>query len=115
MNVGPKPDGTIQPEFKERLAEMGKWLRINGEAFYGTRGGPVPPQECGVSTQKNVISYIHVLDISDNVIAIPDIKRVNEMTLLDGTRVEYEKTKSGITITLPEKGRDPYDIIIVVK
>lgn len=115
LNVGPKPDGTIQPEFKERLAEMGKWLRINGEAIYGTRGGPVPPQEWGVSTQKNGITYIHVLDISDNVIAIPDIKRVNEMTLLDGTRVEYEKTKSGITITLPEKGRDPYDTIIVVK
>ena len=115
LNVGPKPDGTIQPEFKERLTEMGNWLRINGEAIYGTRGGPVPPQEWGVSTQKNGITYIHVLNISDNVIAIPDIKRVNEMTLLDGTRVEYEKTESGITITLPEKGRDPYDTIIVVK
>ncbi len=30
LNVGPRPDGTIQPEFVERLREMGAWLRTNG-------------------------------------------------------------------------------------
>jgi alpha-L-fucosidase len=36
LNIGPKADGTIPPESVERLAEMGKWLKINGEAIYTT-------------------------------------------------------------------------------
>ena len=36
LNVGPKPDGTIPDEAKERLLGLGKWLQVNGEAIYGT-------------------------------------------------------------------------------
>jgi alpha-L-fucosidase len=36
LNVGPKPDGTIPEEAKERLLGLGKWLETNGEAIYGT-------------------------------------------------------------------------------
>lgn len=38
LNVGPKSDGTIQPEHQERLREMGTWLRENGRSVYRTRG-----------------------------------------------------------------------------
>ncbi len=37
LNVGPKSDGTIPKEQVELLLEIGKWLKINGEAIYGTR------------------------------------------------------------------------------
>jgi alpha-L-fucosidase len=36
LNVGPKPDGTIPEGARELLLEVGKWLKINGEAIYGT-------------------------------------------------------------------------------
>jgi len=35
--VGPKPDGTIPEEGKKRLMDLGEWLKINGEAIYGSR------------------------------------------------------------------------------
>jgi len=36
LNVGPKPDGTIQEEAKEVLLAMRAWLETNGEAIYNT-------------------------------------------------------------------------------
>jgi len=36
LNVGPKPDGTIPDAARALLLEMGRWLKTNGEAIYGT-------------------------------------------------------------------------------
>jgi alpha-L-fucosidase len=36
-NVGPKADGTLPPLQAERLKGLGNWLRVNGEAIFGTR------------------------------------------------------------------------------
>ena len=36
LNIGPKADGTIPEEDKTILLEIGEWLRVNGEAIYGT-------------------------------------------------------------------------------
>jgi alpha-L-fucosidase len=37
LNIGPKADGEIPAPTIERLAEMGKWVKVNGEAIYTTK------------------------------------------------------------------------------
>jgi len=37
VNIGPRSDGTIPDEVQTVLREVGSWLKINGEAIYGTR------------------------------------------------------------------------------
>lgn len=37
LNVGPRSDGTIPEEEEQILREVGAWLKLNGEAIYGTR------------------------------------------------------------------------------
>lgn len=37
LNVGPRSDGTIPSEAQQVLLDIGSWLRVNGEAIYGTR------------------------------------------------------------------------------
>jgi alpha-L-fucosidase len=37
LDIGPRPDGTIPEPIRERLLAIGAWLKINGEAIYGSR------------------------------------------------------------------------------
>jgi alpha-L-fucosidase len=37
LDIGPKADGTIPVIMQERLIQIGNWLKVNGEAVYGTR------------------------------------------------------------------------------
>lgn len=41
LNVGPGPDGELDPVAYDRLNEIGQWMKINGEGIYGTK--PVKP------------------------------------------------------------------------
>ena len=37
MNIGPRPDGTIPEQVQHVLLDVGAWLKVNGDAIYGTR------------------------------------------------------------------------------
>ena len=91
LNVGPRPDGTIQPEAVERLLAMGKWLEKNGESIYGTRRGPYSPADWGVSTIKgDKTVYLHVLkfpaDGKLSLAAPPD--GIEGVATLDGRKLD---------------------------
>ncbi len=45
LNIGPGPDGTWADAAYDRLAALGAWMKVNGEAIYGTR--PVAPYADG--------------------------------------------------------------------
>ena len=62
LNIGPMPNGEIQQEFVDRLHAVGEWLSTYGESIYGTRGGPIPPGDWGVTTQKADKVFVHVLN-----------------------------------------------------
>ena len=38
MNIGPDGSGRLPARAVEVMAEVGKWMRANGDAIYGTRG-----------------------------------------------------------------------------
>ena len=54
LNVGPMPDGRIEPRQVARLKEMGDWLKKYGDGVYGTRGGPFKPGPWGAATAKTI-------------------------------------------------------------
>ena len=62
LNIGPKPDGTIDEQSAATLAGIGEWLAVYEKSVRPTRGGPVKPQAWGVSTLAGDTVYLHVLD-----------------------------------------------------
>ena len=117
LNVGPMPNGKIQPEFVTRLREMGQWLARYGESVYGTRGGPLAPRPWGVTTQRGNKVYVHILDWQDSSLALPALpgKVKSAHFLKDGSRAEIAETAGGLVLQIPPSARDGFDTIAVLE
>jgi len=117
LNIGPMPDGRIQPEFTVRLQEIGKWLAVHGEAFYGTRGGPLSQRPWGVTTQKGNTVYLHILDWDDASLVLPRIaKRIERVSFLkSGRAVKYTQNDYGFIFDIPKYERDDFDTIVKIE
>ncbi len=116
LNIGPRPDGTIDPEQAERLRGVGTWLRRDGASIYGTRGGPVKPQPWGVTTQRGDTVFVHVLDWEQPLLALPALpKRVASAAMLDArTPVSFTQNAEGVVLTLPPAREGEVDRVVVL-
>ncbi len=117
LNVGPMPNGKIQPTHIKSLMELGNWLELYGETIYETRQGPLNPNVNYVSTQKKNKVYVHFLNSEQtnyefNGIkngAIKSIKYFNSN--LD---VDYSHSDDKLTINLKKDIIDDIDTIITI-
>lgn len=118
FNVGPKPDGTIEPLQVERLKEMGKWLEKYGYTIYGTRGGPFKPTDWGVSTRIGNKIYLHILNWSGDSpkIILPDIgMEIKKCVLAGGGKVKYSKLKGENIIEFDGKLLQPINTVVEIE
>jgi alpha-L-fucosidase len=117
LNVGPMPNGKIQPEFTDTLAAVGKWMAKNGQSIYGTRGNLITPQKWGVLTKKDKTIYVHVLNKPDqSQILIPSLsEKVTAVRLMNGgSNLEYQQQTEALSINTRNLNLDPYDTIIEI-
>lgn len=116
LNVGPMPNGQIQPECVERWQGMGKWLQKYGYTIYGTQQGVVEPQTWGVSTRKDNIQYIHILDkdIQSITVNIPKFKSAKWLNVDSKLTWKQDKKTGDITFIL-DGAHDDIDSIIEIK
>jgi len=115
LNVGPLPNGQIQPEFVERLRGVGKWVERNGESIYETRGGPLRPTSWGATTQRPGKIYVHVMDYDGDLLALSKLPPVKSAKVLtSGAPVAVTEIQGGIVLHLPET-RDEGDTVVVLE
>jgi alpha-L-fucosidase len=117
LNVGPMPNGKIQPEFVSPLKEMGQWLGKYGEAIYGTRGGPLTPRTWGVTTQKGNKVYVHILEWPDSALLLPRLPKPVKSAyfLKDNSKTEFAENDYGLMLKIPLGARDDFDTIVVLE
>jgi alpha-L-fucosidase len=113
LNVGPRPDGVIDPAQVSRLKEMGAWLARNGESIYGTRGGPWRPAPAIASTRKGNTVYLHILRSDNGRVELPALPaKIQSATLLSGGKVTVTQQAGNLVVTLPKSSLQPIDTIV---
>lgn len=118
LGVGPDAAGQIPPAAAERLEDLGRWLRVNGEAIYGTVAGPFPRLPWGCATRKGDRLYLHVLAWpKDRALTIPLISGTKGAWLLAQPNQPLEVTRQGdaTRIVLPATPIDATDTVVVLQ
>jgi alpha-L-fucosidase len=101
LNVGPRPDGQIDPAQAQRLREIGAWLDRYGESIYATRGGPYLPGDFGVSTYRGKTIYLHILNPVGATLALPSLPtKILSCSALTGGEAACQQSETGVTVTL---------------
>lgn len=102
LDVGPQPDGRIQPEFIERLEAVGKWVHLNADAIYGSTFGPVQGEDAFRTTTRLSNVYAFVMDSSAATIEIKSLgKKIrNVRHLATGQPLRFLQTGDAIRIDI---------------
>ncbi|MDX1285258.1 MAG: alpha-L-fucosidase [Draconibacterium sp.] len=140
LNVTPTAAGEIPQPVKERLLEMGEWLKINGEAVYGTRPwkvfgeGPAKVVEGHLNERENADNtekdirfttkgnnlYAMVLDIPSEDVLITSLgenaglleKQIKNIELVGSKeKIEWEHMGEYLKITKPKEETCNYCVV----
>jgi alpha-L-fucosidase len=120
LNVGPTSQGVFPPDAVRILADVGRWMKTNGESIYGTTASPFSTAPTwGRITQKGSTLYLHVFNWpKDGKLAVPGISsKVKRATLLADKHAKLPVTQSAgneIQIAVPAAAPDTLDSVIVL-
>ena len=106
FNVGPKADETIPEVMQNCLRRVGEWLRVNGEAIYGSRCWAVHKDGDVRFTRKGDTLYAIALEWPE------DEFRLSSLAGIEGSKVEmlglndpvtWKQSGQGLLIQPPAK------------
>jgi alpha-L-fucosidase len=117
LNVGPQPDGQIQPEFQERLRAIGDWLALNGESIYGTTYGPVQGVSAIRTTAKRESVFIHIFDWPSATLDVSGLEKkvISARLLATGQPLKFRQSDTGLQIDLPTQAPDANVSVIALR
>lgn len=125
LDVGPYPDGSLQPEQIDRLEGLGAWIAKHEEAIYPTDGGLPHGHIYGTSTlsKDKETLYVFIFDRPWDQISVKGIITPVKRVSVVGTGTELAHTKIGglldapgtVWIDVPESELDPNATVLKIE
>jgi alpha-L-fucosidase len=109
LNVGPTAEGEIPQPSIDRLKEVGQWMKVNGEAIYGSQASPFAWLPWGKATLKGQNLFLHVVSWpADGKLKLPLSNKITGVTLLadPGFKAEVTQSEGYAVINLPVQSSD---------
>jgi alpha-L-fucosidase len=107
LNIGPGPDGELDPVAYQRLKEIGSWMKVNGEAIYGTRMYDVFGEGDSIhftQSKDKKTQFIFLSSFPQNSVVLNKMLfNKNAKVQLLGThkKLSWKKTSQGTEIKIP--------------
>ena len=123
LNVGPTSEGLFPEPSVQRLAEIGRWMKVNHEAIYGTSASPFKHLPWGRCTQKAAQDgttrlYLHVFEWpADGNLLVPGLTNTVDSATVLGSEaaVRFAQTPEGVALTLPRVAPDALSSTVLLK
>jgi len=119
LNIGPKPDGSIRREERDRLKAIGEWMAVHEESIRGSERCPFGMWKWmpGAYTAKGNVVYAHVFrwPIQGEIILLDIANKIEKAFILttgQELEVEYLSEYRIRLKGLPRRPPHPYDTVI---
>jgi len=115
LNVGPKGDGSIPEESLKCMKDIGDWMKVNGEAIYGTSASPFTKLDFdGRCTAKGNTLYLHVFKRPETSTISIATQATSATLLAGGVKLSTKRKGDSLVITLPQSLPDNVATVIKV-
>ena len=105
INIGPKADGTIPEVMRQCLLNVGRWLKVNGEAIYGSTYWETHKEGIFRFTRQGSTLYAIALEWpGEESVTLRELagRNVTGASLLGAkSKLKWRQTEDGLTIDLP--------------
>ncbi len=118
LNIGPKGDGSVPPESIQSMQAIGAWMKVNGEAIYGTTASPFAKLDWGRCTRKGTTLYLHIFNWpGDGTLLVPLRNQANSARLLANPSdpLAASESSDGVRIRLPARAPDAIASVVAVQ
>src|SRR6185436_829427 len=121
LNIGPSSEGEFDPVAYQRLKEIGEWMKVNGEAIYGTRMFTVFGEGDKIRftrSKDGTTRYVFLFDFPAGNVSLGNMslskKSVVQM-LGSNRKLPWKQSGKGVDIIVPQTFRSVTDHVWVLK
>ncbi len=107
LNIGPGPDGELDGIAYQRLKEIGDWMKVNGDAIYGTRMYKVFGENDAIrftQSKDGKVRYIFLFNFPTGKVELTKMSFAHGtvLKLMGGSKaIQWLQTDSGVEFTIP--------------